>query len=61
MAEITADTLIWVFDKAPLNRRYWVTFGLLSIGGSLDLFDFFIVGYLVAQLIMGRKPLKPAG
>ena len=27
-----------------------VTVGLLSIGGRLDLFDFFIVGYLVAQL-----------
>ena len=31
MAEITADTLISVFYWAPLNRRYWVTFGLLSI------------------------------
>jgi putative MFS transporter len=50
MAEITAETLVAVFDKAPLNRRYWITFGLLSIGGSLDFFDFFIVGYLVAQL-----------
>ena len=50
MAEIAAETLISVFDSAPLNRRYWVTFWLLSIGASLDFFDFFIVGYLVAQL-----------
>jgi MFS transporter, putative metabolite:H+ symporter len=50
MAEIAPETLISVFDKAPLNRRYWITFGLLSIGASLDFFDFFIVGYLVAQL-----------
>ena len=47
MAEIAAETLISVFDRAPLNRRYWVTFWLLSIGASLDFFDFFIVGYLV--------------
>jgi putative MFS transporter len=50
MAEIAAERLVEVFDKAPLNRRYWITFGLLSSGASLDLFDFFIVGYLVAQL-----------
>lgn len=39
MAEIAAETLISVFDRAPLNRRYWVTFGLLSLGASLDFFD----------------------
>jgi MFS transporter, putative metabolite:H+ symporter len=50
MVETTAESLVSVFDSAPLNRRYWVTFGLLSVGASLDLFDFFIVGYLVAQL-----------
>ena len=40
MVETTAESLISVFDSAPLNHRYWVTFGLLSIGASLDLFDF---------------------
>jgi MFS transporter, putative metabolite:H+ symporter len=50
MAEIKAEKLISVFDSAPLNRRYWIIFCLLSIGASLDFFDFFIVGYLVAQL-----------
>jgi hypothetical protein len=44
MAAIPADALISVFDRAPLNRRYWLVFGLLSIGASLDFFDFFIVG-----------------
>jgi MFS transporter, putative metabolite:H+ symporter len=50
MTNATADTIIAVFDRAALNRRYWLTFALLSIGASLDFFDFFIVGYLVAQL-----------
>ena len=36
--------------SSPLNRRYWTIFGLLATGSVLDFFDFFIVGYLVAQL-----------
>jgi MFS transporter, putative metabolite:H+ symporter len=50
MANATAEGLISVFDQAPLNRRYWTIFGLLALGSVLDFFDFFIVGYLVAQL-----------
>jgi putative MFS transporter len=50
MTDATAEALISAFDQAPLNRRYWTTFGLLAGGSVLDFFDFFIVGYLVAQL-----------
>lgn len=50
MANGTADGLLSAFDRSPLNRRYWTTFGLLATGSVLDFFDFFIVGYLVAQL-----------
>jgi putative MFS transporter len=50
MAERTSEQLLALFDTARLNRRYWVTFGLLASGAVLDYFDFFIVGYLIAQL-----------
>jgi len=50
MAEGTPEQLLALFDTARLNRRYWVTFGLLASGAVLDYFDFFIVGYLIAQL-----------
>lgn len=46
----TSDELLALFDRAPLNRRYWVTFGLLSIITVLDFFDFLIVGFLLAVL-----------
>ena len=50
MAQTSVDALVSVYDRAPLNGRYWLSFGLLSSGAILDFFDFFIVGYLVAQL-----------
>jgi len=37
-------------DAAPLNRRYWVAFVLLSALFVLEFFDFLVVGYLLAQL-----------
>ncbi len=51
MANATAEALLSAFDRSPLDRRYWTIFeALLAIGSVLDFFDFFIVGYLVAQL-----------
>ncbi|HXC91978.1 MAG TPA: MFS transporter [Stellaceae bacterium] len=50
MTEETADGLLALFDRASLNPRYWRTFALIAAGSMLDLFDFFIVGYLVAEL-----------
>ena len=46
----TADDLLTLFDTAPLNRRYWVSFALLSALFVLEFFDFLVVGYLLAVL-----------
>ncbi|MBV8736945.1 MAG: MFS transporter [Alphaproteobacteria bacterium] len=46
----TADELLSLFDRAPLNRRYWVSFMLLSALFVLEFFDFLVVGYLLAVL-----------
>jgi hypothetical protein len=35
----TSDDLLALFDSAPLNRRYWVTFILMS---AVFVFDFLI-------------------
>jgi len=46
----SSDDLLALFDAAPLNRRYWVSFSLLSALFVLEFFDFLIVGYLLAVL-----------
>ena len=46
----TSDDLLGLFDAAPLNRRYWVAFALLSALFVLEFFDFLVVGYLLAVL-----------
>jgi len=46
----TADELLALFDTAPLNRRYWLSFVLLSALFVLEFFDFLVVGYLLAVL-----------
>jgi MFS transporter, putative metabolite:H+ symporter len=46
----TSDELLALFDSAPLNRRYWVAFALLSALFVLEFFDFLVVGYLLAVL-----------
>jgi len=43
-----SEDLLALYDRAPLDRRYWTIFSLLAIGIALDFFDFFIVSYLVA-------------
>jgi MFS transporter, putative metabolite:H+ symporter len=44
----TSEDLLALFDSAPLNRRYWVTFILMSAVFVYDFFDFLVVGYLLA-------------
>jgi putative MFS transporter len=46
----SSDNLLALFDAAPLNRRYWLSFALLSALFVLEFFDFLIVGYLLAVL-----------
>ena len=45
-----SEDLLALYDRAPLDRRYWTIFGLLAVGIALDFFDFFIVSYLVAAV-----------
>jgi putative MFS transporter len=44
----TSEEMLGQLDRGRLDARYWTLFGLLAIGGALDFFDFFVVGYLVA-------------
>jgi putative MFS transporter len=50
MAAATSEELLALFDRAPLNRRYWVTFILMSAVFVFDFFDFLVVGYLLAAV-----------
>jgi MFS transporter, putative metabolite:H+ symporter len=49
----TSEELLSLFDTAPLNRRYWTTFALMSAVFVFDFFDFLIVGYILAEV--GRQ------
>jgi putative MFS transporter len=40
----TPDDFLTLFDNAPLNRRYWTTFVLMSAVFVFDFFDFLVVG-----------------
>lgn len=44
------DDLVALYDKAPLNARYWISMVLAAMTSIFDFFDFFIVGFLVAML-----------
>jgi putative MFS transporter len=46
----TSDDLLTLFDNAPLNRRYWTIFVLMSAVFVFDFFDFLVVGYLLAAV-----------
>jgi MFS transporter, putative metabolite:H+ symporter len=46
----TSEDLLALFDSAPLNRRYWVIFALMSAVFVFDFFDFLVVGYLLAAV-----------
>jgi putative MFS transporter len=44
----TSEDLLALFDRAPLNRRYWVAFAVLSAITVLEFFDFSVVAFLLA-------------
>jgi putative MFS transporter len=44
------EDLIELYDKAPLNARYWFSIVLAVMTSIFDFFDFFMVGFLVAVL-----------
>lgn len=49
MAAATSEDLLALFDRAPLNRRYWTTFALLGGVYVLD-FDFFLIAFIMAEV-----------
>jgi MFS transporter, putative metabolite:H+ symporter len=44
----TSEDLLALYDRAPLNRRYWVAFAVLSAITVLEFFDFSVVAFLLA-------------
>ena len=50
MAVVSSDELLAMFDNAPLNRRYWTSFSLLSILTVLDFFDFFLIAFILSKI-----------
>jgi putative MFS transporter len=53
MAEQTSSDLMALFDTAPLNRRYWVTFAIMSAVFVLDFFDFFLIAFVMS--VIGKE------
>ena len=53
MAAQTSENLLAMFDAAPLNRRYWVTFALMSGVFVLDFFDFFLIAFVMS--VIGKE------
>ncbi len=49
----SSENLLALFDAAPLNRRYWVTFALMSGVLVLDFFDFFLIAFVMS--VIGRE------
>ena len=45
-----SEDLLSLFDRAPLNGRYWFIFALMAAVFMFDFFDFVIVGYLLAAV-----------
>lgn len=50
MAAATSEQLLALYDDAPLNPRYWVTFAIMSGVFLLDFFDFFLIAFVMSQI-----------
>jgi putative MFS transporter len=50
MAAQTSEDLLALFDAAPLNRRYWVTFAIMAGVFVLDFFDFFLIAFVMSVI-----------
>jgi MFS transporter, putative metabolite:H+ symporter len=44
------DDLVALYDRAPINARYWISVALTVTISIFDYFDYFIVAFLVAVL-----------
>jgi putative MFS transporter len=47
---IQREDLVTLYDKAPLDARYWISIALSITTSVFDYFDYFLVGFLVAVL-----------
>lgn len=50
MASPSSDDLLGMFDSAPLNRRYWIIFAIMSGVAILDFFDFFLIAFVMSAI-----------
>ena len=50
MAEQTSEELLALFDKAPLNPRFWLSFAIMAGVWLLDFFDFFLIAFVMAVI-----------
>ena len=50
MSAATSESLLALYDDAPLNARYWVTFTVMCAVTLLDFFDFFLIAFVMSQI-----------
>ncbi|HWD57880.1 MAG TPA: MFS transporter [Stellaceae bacterium] len=50
MADQTSENLLSMYDNAPLNGRYWVSFAIASGVLVLDFFDFFLIAFVMSAI-----------
>jgi putative MFS transporter len=50
MANSTSEDLLALFDGAPLNGRYWLTFVIMAGVFLLDFFDFFLIAFVMSKI-----------
>lgn len=50
MTAVAGDDFLALIDAPKLTRRYWFTFALVVLQFVCEVFDFFIVGFLVSQV-----------
>jgi putative MFS transporter len=50
IAAPTSQHLLTLFDRGPLNARYWTSFVLLAGVYVLDFFDFFLIAFILAAI-----------
>ncbi len=50
MAAETLQDLLSIYDRGPLNARYWTSFALLAAVYVLDFFDFFLIAFILAVI-----------
>lgn len=50
MSAATSESLLALYDDAPLNARYWVTFSIMCGVTLLDFFDFFLIAFVMSQI-----------